>query len=171
MLVQVNAYSDVDPRKLMDLYAEGNLENAEEFYPDIDKDEAVKKVEADFLRYLEQDFFQSTNPSYWILEENGQWVSALRLNRLQLDLYYLQALETRPDSRRKGYAARLLNEVCDALKQEGPFRLCDCVGKWNKPSLQTHLKCGFEIVSEAGYDYLSGEASERNYGMCYFFEP
>ena len=170
MLLQLNAYSEVDPGKLMELYAEGNLENAEDLYPDMGKDESVKKVEADFLTYLQQDFFRSTMPTYWILEENGQWVSALRLNRLRPELYYLQALETRPDSRRKGYAARLINEVIDRLKEEGPFRICDCVNKRNVPSLRTHLKCGFEIVSEEGYDYLSGETSQRHYGMCYRFE-
>ena len=171
MLLKLNRYSDVDPGKLMDLYAEGNLENAEDFYPDMDRNEAVKKVEAGFLSYLEQDFFRSTNPSYWVLEEDGQWVSALRLNRLQPDFYYLEALETRPDFRRKGYAARLLSEVIDVLKKKGSFRLCDCVSKRNEPSLRTHLKCGFEIVSEEGYDYLSGEASSRHYGLCYRFEP
>ena len=27
------------------------------------------------------------------------------------------------------------------------------------------LKCGFRIVSDAGYDYLSDEVSDVNYGM------
>ena len=171
MLLRMTSFSNIEPRKLMDLYAESNLENAEELYPDMDKDEAVKKVEADFLNYLDQIFFRSTEPSYWIFEVDGQWVSALRLNRLKRDLYYLQALETRPDSRRKGYAVCLLREVIEALKAEGPFRLCDCVAKWNEPSLQTHLKCGFQIVSDVGYDYLDGRASSRRYGMCYQFEP
>lgn len=47
---------------------------------------------------------------------------------------------------------------------------CDCVHKRNEASLRTHLKCGFEIVAEEGYDDLCGEASQRNYGMCYRFE-
>lgn len=168
MLLRITQFSDLDPGKLMEIYAESNLENTDYFFPELeDKAEAVKKVEAGFLEYLEQDFFQSAGPSYWILEEDGRWVSALRLNELKPGFYYLEALETRPDSRRKGCAARLLTGVIEALKNQGPFQICDCVGKKNEASLRTHLKCGFQIVAEDGYDYLSGEADSRHYGLEY----
>ena len=77
-------------------------------------------------------------------------VSALRICRIPEGPYYLEALETRPDRRRQGYGVRLLSEVLDAMKAEGPFRLCDCVGKKNTASLKAHEKCGFRIVSEQG---------------------
>ena len=170
MLHRFDRFSQLDAGKLMGVYAESNLENTDYFFPDIqDKDEAVRKVEEGLLSYLELDFFQSINPSYWILEESGQWVSALRLNELKPGFYYLEALETRPDARRKGCGARLLTEVLEALKAKGPFILCDCVGKRNEASLRTHMKCGFEIVSEEGYDYLNDEADSRVYGLRYQF--
>lgn len=59
-------------------------------------------VEAGFLDFLKNDFFEQDGAAYWILEENGVWVSALRLSRIQTDLYYLEALETRPDQRGQG---------------------------------------------------------------------
>lgn len=171
MLLRFDHFSDLDPRKLMDVYAEGNLENTDYFYPDItDKAEAVKKVEADFLEYLARDFFQTPNPSYWVLEENGCWVSALRMNELKPGFYYMEALETRPDCRRRGYSARILTEVIETLKKQGPFQIWDCVGKRNKASLRTHLKCGFQIVAEDGYDYLSQETSVFVHGLAYFCE-
>lgn len=168
MLLRFDRYADLAPRKLMDIYAESNLENTDYFYPEIiDKAKAVKQVEARFLEYLERDFFHTPGPSYWILEENGIWVSALRLNELKPGFYYLEALETRPDSRRNGYGSRLLTELIAALRQKGPFELHDCVGKRNEASLRTHLRCGFRIVSEDGFDYLSGEADSRHYGLEY----
>ena len=168
MLRRFDCFSELDAGKLMAVYEESNFENTDYFFPDIqDKTEAVRKVEEGFLSYLEQDFFQSTNPSYWILEDSGQWISALRLNELEPGFYYLEALETRPDSRRKGYGARLLTEVLEALKEKGPFTLCDCVGKRNEASLRTHRKCGFAIVSDEGYDYLNREADSRVYGLQY----
>lgn len=168
MLLKITEYRDLDKRKLMDVYSESNFENTDYFYPDeTDKDLAVRMVEEGFLAFLKDDFFSDPGASYWILEENGVWISALRINRIQPGLYYLEALETHPDHRIKGYASRLLSGVIDSLKQEGPFRLCDCVSKKNLASLKTHEKCGFRIVSEAGYDYLQGEADEHDFGLEY----
>lgn len=171
MLLRFDRFSDLDPRKLMDVYAESNLENTEYFCPDVqDKAEAVKIVETGFLEYLERDFFGTPGPSYWVLEEDDRWVSALRLNELKPGFYYLEALETRPDCRRRGCSTRLLTGVIEALKQKGPFQICDCVGKRNKASLGTHLKCGFRIAAEDGYDYLNQESSGSVYGMAYTYE-
>ena len=94
-------------------------------------------------------------------------VSALRLNELQPGLYYLEALETRPGYRRRGYAARLLQAVIAHLKDRGPVRICDCVSKGNEPSIRTHLVCGFSIVSEIGHDYLRNTDDPYDYGFEY----
>lgn len=67
----------------------------------------------------------------------------------------------------RGYGALLLSGVLDAMKAEGPFRLCDCVGKRNTASLKAHEKCDFRIVSEKGYDYLHQEADDRDFGLEY----
>lgn len=171
MLLTLTRFSDLDGRKLMDLYAEGNLENTDYFYPSMtDKAEALRLVEEGFLSYLRDEFFGPAGSTYRIWEENGVWVSALRLTRVEDGLYYLEALETHPAFRRQGYASRLLQGVLDALKAEGPFRLCDCVSKRNEASLRTHLKCGFRIAAEEGIDYLRGEKDERDYGMEYRYE-
>ena len=172
MLARITAYRDLDARKLMNVYAESNFENTDYFCPEeSDKRLAVQKVEAGFLEFLRDEFFNLAEASYWILEENGLWISALRTCLVQPGLYYLEALETRPDQRKKGYGTMLLSGVVEAFGKEGPFRLCDCVGKKNIASLRTHEKCGFQIVSEEGYDYLQKEADERDYGLEYRFSP
>ena len=168
MLITITEFKDLDTRKLMDIYSESNYENTDYFYPDEqDKAAAVRKVEEGFLDFLKNSFFEQAGASYRILEENGVWVSALRLCRIQTDLYFLEALETRPDQRGKGYASLLLSGVVESLKKEGPFRLCDCVSKKNTASLKTHEKCGFRIVSDEGYDYLLKEADNHDYGLEY----
>ena len=171
MLKKITEFRKVDPRKLMDVYSESNYENTAFFFPDeADKEAAVQKVEAGFLDFLRNDFFQLPDAAYWILETDDVWVSALRTCRIRDGLYYLEALETRPDHRRKGYAAGLLSEVADSFKKGGAFRLCSCVGKKNAASLRTHEKCGFQIVSETGYDYLHGEADEHDLGLEYRYD-
>ena len=168
MMITITEFEDVDARKLMDIYAESNYENTDYFFPDEpDKDVAVRMVEEGFLDYLKNGFFTQPGASYRVLEENGIWVSALRLNRIQSDLYYLEALETRPDRRGKGYATLLLSGVLESLKRDGPFRLCDCVSKKNAASLKVHEKCGVRIVSDEGYDYLNEEADDHDFGLEY----
>lgn len=171
MLLKITRYDDLDTRALMDVYAESNLENTDCFYPgETDKSAAVRKVEDGFLQFLRTQFFSREGSVYWILGENAVWVSACRISAVRPGLFYLEALETRPDCREQGCASRLLAGVLEELKRDGPFRLCDCVGKRNTASLKTHETCGFTIVSEAGFDYLREEADERCYGLEYRFD-
>ena len=165
------SYAELDGPRLMTVYAESNRENTDYFFPDLaDKALAVKQVEEGFLTFLREEFFTWPGPAYYVLEEAGEWVAALRLNKVQPRLYYLEALETRPDRRRQGCAARLLREVVSHLKTKGPFRLCDCVDKQNEPSVRTHLACGFRIVSDAGHDYLRNEDDPYDYSFEYRYD-
>ena len=168
MLYQFTSLKQLDLRKLMDLYAEGNTVNAEEFYPNIaDRSQALKRAEQDFIDFLETGFFTAPDRVYWVLEEDGVWVSAARTCRIEDGLYYLEALETHPGYRRRGYAAKLLGAILDALKQKGAFKLCDCVDKENVPSIKTHEKCGFSVASDPAINYLSGNTCDWEYGMEY----
>lgn len=168
MLHRITSFDGIDGRKLMDLYREGNLDNVEYFHPDAaDKALALQEQEEGFLRFIRTDFLQKAGNEYWVLEEEHTWVSALRLYRISGELYYIEALETHPQFRRRGCAERLLKGVIRELRRRGPFCLCDCVGKRNEPSIRTHLKCGFEISAQAGLNYLTGETKENLYGMRY----
>lgn len=166
MLLQLRTFDEIDRRRLMDIYRESNLENTDYFYPELtDKQAAVRRVERDFLRYLETDFLASEKNALLVWEEQGIWTCALRLYCVRDGLYYIEALETRPDCRRRGYASRLLRETAELLKRRGTFRLCDNVGKENTASLAAHQACGFSIVAENGFDYLLNETDESSYGM------
>ena len=168
MLLRITRYEDVDERKLMDVYAESNEENTEYFFPEeADREKAVRQVEAGFLDFLKNEFFSLPEASVWVYEENGVWLCALRTCRVRNGLHYLEALETRPDQRGKGYASLLLAGVEEALKQEGPFRIYDCISKKNTASIRVHEKCGFLRVSEEGYDYLREEADSHDFGFEY----
>ena len=173
MLIKITSYDGIDSRKLMNLYAESNIENVDYFYPNMaDKTAALALVEEGFLNYLKTDFFVRPNATYYILEEEGNWVSALRISLVENSecrRYYMEALETHPSSRHKGYASRLLVEVIATLKHGGSFILCDCVSKHNEPSFKTHLKCGFKIATNEGFDYLQNETDLHSYGMEYRF--
>lgn len=168
MLLKITSYSELDKRKLMDIYSESNFENTDYFYPDeSDKNTAVAMVETGFLTFLESEFFKMGKATYWVFEENGVWLSALRTCEIKERLYWLEALETKPECRGKGYGSKLLSAVLVAMKAVGEFCLCDCVSKNNAASLRTHEKCGFKIVSYEGYDYLHEESDSRDFGLEY----
>ena len=68
----------LDERKLMDVYAESNLENTDFFCPEEpDKEAAVRMVESGFLDFLKNEFFKEPEAICWVLDEDGVWVSAL----------------------------------------------------------------------------------------------
>ena len=169
MLIKITNFKDINKRKLMDAYKESNFENTDYFFPDEkDKEKAVIKVEEGFLDFLKNNFFKKEEATYYVLEENDIWVSALRVCKVK-DLYYLEALETHPDYRKQGYGYKLLSSVIEDLKKNGSFRLCDCINKKNIPSIRTHEKCGFKIVAQEGHDYLNEDIGENNYSLEYKF--
>lgn len=135
-----------------------------------DKGEALAKVETDYLSYIKNEFFSSESNAYVIYESDNIWLSALRLYRLRDGFYYIEALETHPKYRRKGYGARLLAGLVDMLKEQGSFKICDCAGKKNLVSLSVHKRCGFEITDEIGHDYLNNETDDRCYSLQYVYQ-
>ena len=62
-------------------------------------------------------------------------------------LFYLEALETPPESRRKGYAAHLISDVIEEMKQEGSFRLCDREIIASNITIQL-INCSLDIISK-----------------------
>ena len=64
MLLKIKKYSDLNERKLMDVYAESNLENTDYFFPDEpDKETAVQKVETGFLNFLKSELEDTEKPA------------------------------------------------------------------------------------------------------------
>ena len=96
-------------------------------------------------------------------------VCAARLSKIE-DFYYLEALETAPEHRRKGYAARILKHIIDTYSLRGAVDIRDCVVKSNEASLATHRKCGFTVFQENGICYLYNTVNDNQYGMRYFSE-
>lgn len=167
MLIYITEPSEIDCDKLMAIYRESNGANAKIFFPQIkNAAKARKKAETAYCDYIEKEFLSGKN-AYCILEENGAWVSALRLYKIDGGFYFIEALETAPKFRCKGYAEKLLNELIEKLKNTENCKIYDCVSKKNTASLRVHEKCGFKIVDENAFDYLQQKIDEQSYGFEY----
>lgn len=150
---------------LMAVYEEANRENGRLRWPEEPEMRQLQLAEQEFYRYLSQVFFPTPGAVYAVWEENGRYVSALRLEPYR-DGLLLEALETAPEHRKKGYASTLIRAMQESLKQEGKVRLYSHVGKRNLPSLKTHESCGFRTVSDCAA-YIDGSVNRGAYTLCY----
>ena len=150
----------------MSVYAESNSENGQEFWPEESSHRQIALAEQEFYSYLRQVFFKTDGAFYAVLEQDGQYVSALRLEPYR-DGLLLEALETAPDHRRKGYATVLVRDV---LEHTGNIKIYSHVGKRNFASLRTHESCGFRIVSDFAV-YADGSVNQRCYTLCFHPNP
>ena len=140
MLICVRTFQELDFDALMQVYLEGNRENGEDFYPEETPERQMELALRDCENYLRHDFFSNKDACYWIWSEDGAYRSALRLEPYG-DGLLLEALETHPDQRRKGYAKKLISAVLEQLPTG--TRVYSHISKRNAPSLASHRSCGF----------------------------
>ncbi len=162
MLIVAKKLCELSFGKLMEVYVEGNLENGQESFPDEPEGRQLALAEQDFYNYLQQVFFRTVSACYLIWEENGRYISALRLEPYH-DGLLLEALETAPEYRKKGYAVKLVQA---ALDYAGDRKVYSHVNKRNKASLRTHERCGFVKISDHAV-YADGSVNDRCCTLCY----
>ena len=146
MLYMARSLGELNFSQLMEVYIEGT--------------QGLLQAEQDFYQYLREVFFATPDDVYAIWQENGRYVSALRLEPYK-DGLLLAALETAPEHRRKGYAEALIRSI---LPDSG--KVYSHVHKRNRPSLRLHEKCGFRRISETAA-YLDGSVNDRCCTLCY----
>lgn len=161
MLHIVRKMRDLDFSALMEIYEEGNRENGEELWPELSAGQQILNAEQAFYQYLRECFFVTPEAVYCIWQENGKSVSALRLEPYQ-DGLLLEALETAPDLRGRGYASLLIQAV---LQQFGDQKIYSHVSKRNEASLRTHEKCGFHRIAEHAV-YADGSYMANHVTFC-----
>ena len=147
MLYLAKQFHQLDFAQLMAVYEEGNRENGALFHPELPSGQQILNAEQSFYQYLKECFFLTEGAVYAIWEEKGKYVSALRLEPYE-DGLLLEALETTPDARRKGYGEKLIRAVQSQFSQ----KIYSHVSKKNTASLMLHQKCGFsQILDYAKY--------------------
>ena len=160
-----HSFDAVDGGQFLDLYRGSSDENCVSFYPEFEKAEALREYEKGYLDFMRNSFFNEGG-TLLILSEGRRYVSALRLIEEAEGKYYLEALETNPDFRKKGYAKELLLQLQKYLKEKsGRYTLTSHVEKTNTASLNTHFAAGFEITAD--YIIEDGERYDSDYELTY----
>ncbi len=153
--------AELDFHQLMDVYTEGNRENGSEFYPDLPEGQRILQAEQAFRQYLTEVFFPTPGAVYAVWKEQGVYVSALRLEPFE-EGFLLEALETAPGSRRRGYARQLIRAVQEAFGG----KIYSHVSKRNVPSLAVHEKCGFCRILDYA-KYIDGSVARNAVTLCW----
>ena len=165
MLTVARKLSGLSFGKLMEVYTEGNLENAQDLWPDEPEGRQLALAEQEFYQYLQQVFFRTEGAGYFIWEKKGCYVSALRLEPYR-DGLLLEALETSPAYRKQGYATTLVQAALEYAKDQ---KIYAHVNKGNMASLRTHEKCGFCRILEYAV-YADGSVNDRCCTLCHMPE-
>lgn len=155
MLHIATTLRDLDFPQLMDIYIEGNMEKVQEGL-------SLPEAEQMFRQYLAEVFFTVSEAVYYVWLEKGKYLSALRLEPYR-DGLLLEALETAPEQRGKGYGSALLQAV---LETAGQVKIYSHVGKRNLASLRIHEKHGFRRISDTAV-YIDGSVNDRAYTLCF----
>lgn len=162
MLILAKSIGELSFSSLMEVYRESCRENGQEFWPRETPERQLALAEQDFYGYLSESFFRVQGAVYMIWQLDGRYVSALRLEPYR-DGLLLEALETAPDCRRRGYARELVRAV---LEQHAGMKVYSHVGKKNIASLRTHEACGFRRIQEYAV-YIDGSVNDRCCTLCY----
>lgn len=161
MLIIVRSIRQLQISQFMEIYRESNMENAAIFFPYDPPGVALTMAEQEFVRYLRDDFFKNSEAFYAIWTEENLWVSALRMEPYK-DGFLLEALETHPDHRKKGYATSLIK----AVQQIVSAPIYSHVSKKNVSSLAVHKACDFHKLKEYAV-YVDGSVSDQAFTMYY----
>ena len=160
MLLLATKLQELNFSQLMAVYEDGNRENGELFFPDLSEGQQMIRAEQSFYEYLREGFFSVPGAVYALWVEDGNYVSALRLEPYE-DGLLLEALETAPTQRRKGYAEQLMR----AVQAQFPEKIYSHVSKRNVASLAVHEKCGFRQVLDYA-KYIDGSISRSALTFC-----
>ena len=151
MLKIIKSMSELQEEQLLSVYSGSNI-NAKE--------------EHSLLDYLREDFFRQKDACCCIWTEDNAYKSALRLEPYH-DGLLLQALETAPNARKKGYGFSLVKAVLERCDGTGHRCVYSHVDKRNRASLNLHRKCGFQKLSDSAV-LLDGTVTANCYTLCYY---
>lgn len=163
MLKIIKRLDQLDIKQLMTVYEETNQINGARAYRKLPNNLQILYAEQDLYAYL-KEFLAVKGSMYAVWAPDGIYKAALRIEQY-FDGLIITGLETAPNSRQKGYATALIQEVIGYLKMNCPGRLYSHVEKSNYASLRLHQNFGFKVISDTAI-YIDGSFHSDVYTLC-----
>lgn len=143
----------------MELYRESMAQLARRF----ESPQAMEQAYGEFLK----EFVTHPNQMVLVEEVDGVWVSGLRCVECAPGVWFLEALETAPQARGKGWAKQLITHTQQQLTQLGAHELFSLIDPENTPSIATHVACGFMATQR---EPVSGWGEEQPGDVLYAWQ-
>ena len=140
MLTQVTEISPETVDRLFAVYAESMADLAENF-PD------QKEMRSSYEGFL-REFIAEPGQLILVETEDGGWRSALRAVERRPGFWFIEAVETDPRFRGRGFGRRLLTHTVDLLVSRGAKRIESTVHPDNTASNRLHAACGFNPTED-----------------------
>ena len=143
MLVEVKTVDEGVVRRLTDIYAE-SMDALEKHFPSRERMLAeYAAFAADFARQENQRILAESRVS--LSRGSAPWraVSALRAIEAQPGSWFLEAVETMPSQRGKGYGKALVLDTLRYLEGLGAREVTCTIARDNAVSRAMHESCGF----------------------------
>ena len=155
MLKVVRTMAELPFGKLMGIYIQSNRECGKK-WPNESLERQIAMAEQEVYAYLRQCFFTRPGSRYFIWEEQGSAICAVRCETYA-DGWLLTALETAPEYRGQGFATKLLTAVLGSLE---PGKVYTHIRNDNHASQAAHRNCGFTKI-KTGARLLDGSYSRE----------
>jgi len=152
MLIEIKEINESAVCQLFDLYAE-SMRNMQSQFHSYDE---MKQAYTQFLH----DFLASPNQLILVETIDGEWVSGLRTIETSKGCWFIEAVETKPDRRERGYGKRLIQDTISYLRQKGMCQITCQIARKNVRSQLLHTSCGFVATQEPSIDPW-GEADDN----------
>lgn len=159
-LLQIITAADEDVvKRLLEVYRESMDDLAGNFESPAEMERAYGAFLREFVR----------RPGQLLLAEQGQgrWGSALRAVEVQTGQWFLEAVETNPRDRGKGWGKALLIHTVQELERRGAWELFSLIHPDNGPSIAAHEAAGFSATER---DPVNGWGEREDkcvlYALC-----
>ena len=160
MLQIITSIQQLDFGQLMTVYRQSNSKLEESCYPKLDAVERRLEAEQDQYAFV-RDFLRMPDAFIAVWSIEGTYQAALRAEPYS-DGLLLEGVETAPDSRRQGFAKRLVRETVKYLAERGNCRIYSHISKRNIPSIALHESCGFLKLYDHAV-FVDGSVDHRTY--------
>ena len=144
MLLQVTTVDRNSLEKLFSVYKE-SMKDLQSCYS------SPEDMKASYAKFL-NEFLSISNQCVLVEAVGDQWVSGLRAIETKKGYWFLEAVETMPEERRKGHGRRLLLHTLDFLKSRGMQQAFCQISKNNIKSQKLHISCGFIPTEDPSID-------------------
>lgn len=141
-------YKESSDELLIAYYCNGlNLEDVSQF------EKACANQKKEYHKFIKKFLDEETRTQFVAVYFNeNRIVSALRMIEISDQNWFLEALETTPSERQKGFGKLLVKKLVEDINMRNGKSIIAHIHKSNQESIKLHESCGFRVTNNLVHD-------------------